>query len=104
MVVLERSLFVLEGKQDRRASLIFLMTFLVHVNHTSKLCETDKEWPILCLKIQDPIDVAQGIRILSGEESLGKICCSQLFVCFCIYLFFSRLHKKKANEYSSAYV
>ena len=39
---------------------------------------TVPEWPTLCLKIQDPADVAQGIRILRGEESLGKIRCIQL--------------------------
>ena len=43
-----------------------------------KLNEEQKEWPTLCLKIQDPADVAQGIRILRGEESLGKIRCIQL--------------------------
>ena len=40
--------------------------------------DDDPEWPTLCLKIQDPADVAQGIRILRGEESLGKIRCIQL--------------------------
>ena len=40
--------------------------------------ERDPEWPTLCLKIQDPADVAQGIRILRGEETLGKIRCIQL--------------------------
>ena len=40
--------------------------------------EEDEERPTLCLKIQDPADVAQGIRILKGEESLGKIRCIQL--------------------------
>ena len=43
-----------------------------------KLNEDDKEWPSLCLKIQDQVDVAQGIRILRGEETLGKIRCIQL--------------------------
>ena len=43
-----------------------------------KIDEREKEWPTLCLKIQDPADVAQGIRILRGEESLGKIRCIQL--------------------------
>ena len=43
-----------------------------------KLKENDKEWPTLCLKIQDRADVAQGIQILRGEESLGKIRCIQL--------------------------
>ena len=43
-----------------------------------KIDEYIKEWPTLCLKIQDPADVAQGIRILRGEESLGKIRCIQL--------------------------
>ena len=47
-----------------------------------KLREDEKEWPTLCLKIQDPADVAQGIRILRGEESLGKIRCIQLYVVF----------------------
>ena len=40
--------------------------------------EEEQEWPTLCLKIQDPADVAQGIRILKEEESLGKIRCIQL--------------------------
>ena len=40
--------------------------------------EEQKEWPTLCLKIQDPADVAQGTRILRGEETLGKIRCIQL--------------------------
>ena len=40
--------------------------------------DDDPEWPTLCLKIQDSADVAQGIRILRGEESLGKIRCIQL--------------------------
>ena len=43
-----------------------------------RIDEEQKEWPTLCLKIQDPADVAQGIRILRGEESLGKIRCIQL--------------------------
>ena len=43
-----------------------------------RIDEILKEWPSLCLKIQDPADVAQGIRILRGEESLGKIRCIQL--------------------------
>ena len=43
-----------------------------------RIDEQEEEWPTLCLKIQDPADVAHGIRILRGEESLGKIRCIQL--------------------------
>ena len=43
-----------------------------------KIDEQQKNWPTLCLKIQDPDDVAQGIQILRGEETLGKIRCIQL--------------------------
>ena len=43
-----------------------------------RINEEQEEWPTVCLKIQDPADVAQGIRILRGEESLGKIRCIQL--------------------------
>ena len=50
-----------------------------------RLDEQQKEWPTLCLKIQDPADVAEGIRILRGEESLGKIRCIQLYVVFFVY-------------------
>ena len=38
----------------------------------------DEEWPTLCLKIQDPDDVEEGIRILRGEESWAFIRCIQL--------------------------
>ena len=38
--------------------------------------------PTLCLKIQDPAHVAQGIRFLRGEERLGIIRCIQLYVVF----------------------
>ena len=34
--------------------------------------DEDEEWPTLCLKIQDPADVAQGIRILRGGGKFGK--------------------------------
>ena len=43
-----------------------------------RIDEYNKEWPTLRLKIQDTADAAQGIRILRGEESLGKIRCIQL--------------------------
>ena len=34
-------------------------------------------WPTLCLRMQNQTEVARGIRILKGEESLGKIRCIQ---------------------------
>ena len=49
--------------------------------------EQDEAWPTLCLKIQDQSDVAQGMRILRGEESLGEIRCVQLFVFFCLFIY-----------------
>ena len=60
-----------------------IVTFNRSAIHTNKkqmgrIHEQQKEWPTLCLRIQDPADVTQGIRILRGEESLGKIRCIQL--------------------------